>query len=44
MAEWRAGHEMFWHGAELGDPRFTVNDDTLVLAQGFRLAHVGETP
>ena len=25
-------------------PQFTVNDDTLVLAQRFRLAHVGETP
>lgn len=48
VAEWRAGHEMFWHGAEiraeLGDPQFTVNDDTLVLAQRFRLVHVGETP
>lgn len=24
---------------ELGDPRFTVNDDTQVLAQRFRLLH-----
>jgi uncharacterized protein YhfF len=43
-AEWRAGHEKFWHSAEvraeLGDPHFTVNDDTLVLAQRFRLVHV----
>ncbi|NJC68815.1 ASCH domain-containing protein [Planosporangium thailandense] len=41
VAEWRAGHESFWHSAEmraeLGDPGFTVNDDTLVLAQRFRL-------
>ena len=41
VAQWRAGHEEFWHGAEvraeLGDPHFTVNDDTLVLAQRFRL-------
>jgi uncharacterized protein YhfF len=41
VAEWRAGHERFWHSAEsrgaLGDPRFTVNDDTLVVAQSFRL-------
>jgi uncharacterized protein YhfF len=48
VAEWRAGHEKLWHGAEvraeLGDPQFTVNDDTLVLAQRFRLVHVGETP
>jgi uncharacterized protein YhfF len=41
VAEWRAGHEQFWHSAEmrgaLGDPEFTVNDDTLVVAQTFRL-------
>jgi len=41
VAEWRAGHERFWHSAqvreELGDPEFTVNDDTLVVAQAFRL-------
>jgi len=41
VAQWRAAHERFWHSAEvraeLGDPRFTVNDDTLVLAQRFRL-------
>jgi uncharacterized protein YhfF len=44
VAEWRAGHEKFWHSAEvraeLGNSHFTVNDDTLVLAQRFRLAHV----
>ena len=41
VAQWRAGHEEFWHSAEvraeLGDPHFTVNDDTPVLAQRFRL-------
>ena len=41
VAQWRAGHERFWHSAEvreeMGDPRFTVNDDTLVVAQAFRL-------
>lgn len=41
VAQWRAGHERFWHGAEvraeLNDPGFTVNDDTLVLAKRFRL-------
>jgi uncharacterized protein YhfF len=41
VAEWRAGHERFWHSAdvraELGDPEFTVNDDTLVVAQAVRL-------
>ena len=42
VAEWRAGHERFWHSADMrramGDPEFTVNDDTLVVAQTFRLA------
>jgi uncharacterized protein YhfF len=46
VAGWRAGHEEFWHSAEvraeLGDPHFTVNDDTLVLAQRFRLVHVDD--
>lgn len=41
VAEWRAGHERFWHSpevrSELGDPEFTVNDDTLVVAQAFSL-------
>jgi uncharacterized protein YhfF len=41
VAEWRTVHERFWHSAEvreeLGDPDFTVNDDTQVLAQRFRL-------
>ncbi len=42
VPEWRAGHERFWHSAEmrdaLGDSEFTVDDDTLVVAQTFRLA------
>ncbi|CAM3175647.1 ASCH domain-containing protein [Stackebrandtia soli] len=41
VEEWRADHERFWHGddvrAELGDPDFTVDDDTLIVAQRFRL-------
>jgi len=41
VAEWRAGHERFWHSAEmrqaLGDPGLAVDDDTLVVAQAFRL-------
>ena len=44
VAEWRAGHERFWHSAEmraaLGDPDFAVNDDTLVVAQAFRLLEI----
>jgi uncharacterized protein YhfF len=43
VAQWRAGHEAFWHStearAELGDPGFTVADDTPVPAQRFRLVH-----
>ena len=44
VAQWRAGHEEFWHSpeirAELGDPGFTVDDDTEILAQRFRLVDV----
>jgi uncharacterized protein YhfF len=48
IAAWRVGHEGFWHGeemrAELGDPEFTVDDDTLVLAERFRVLHVVADP
>jgi uncharacterized protein YhfF len=41
VAEWRAGHEAFWHSddvrGELGDPTFTVDDTTPVVLQRFRL-------
>jgi uncharacterized protein YhfF len=41
VAEWRAVHEQFWHSAQyraaLDDPGFTVDDETLVVAQAFRL-------
>ena len=41
VEQWRAAHEEYWHSAEmrefLGDPDFTVGDDTEVLAQRFRL-------
>ena len=41
VADWRAGHEAFWHSAEMreyvGDPAFTVNDDTLAVAIEFRV-------
>jgi uncharacterized protein YhfF len=44
VAEWRAGHEQFWHSAEVraerGDPAFTVDDDTLIVAQAFRLENL----
>jgi uncharacterized protein YhfF len=43
VAQWRAGHETFWHSAELraelSDPGFTVDDDTLVVIERFRLVH-----
>jgi uncharacterized protein YhfF len=41
VTEWRTGHEEFWHSAQLraalGDPDFTVDDDTLLVAEEFRL-------
>ncbi len=41
VAEWRASHEGFWHSAPvreaLGDPEYTVGDDTLVVAERFRV-------
>ena len=40
VAQWRASHEKFWHGPEMRaefGADFTVDDDTLVVAQRFRL-------
>jgi uncharacterized protein YhfF len=41
VADWRRGHEEFWHSAEyrtaIGQPSFTVDDSTLMVAQRFRL-------
>jgi uncharacterized protein YhfF len=41
VAEWRAAHERLWHGDEmrraLGDPTFTIDDDTLVVLERFRV-------
>jgi adenosylmethionine-8-amino-7-oxononanoate aminotransferase/uncharacterized protein YhfF len=41
VADWRAGHEEFWHSAVMrayvGDPAFTVGDDTQAVAVEFRL-------
>jgi uncharacterized protein YhfF len=47
VADWRAGHEDFWHSEAMreyvGDPAFTVNDDTLAVAVAFRaVALAGE--
>ncbi|MGW5849578.1 ASCH domain-containing protein [Streptomyces sp. NPDC055254] len=44
VAEWRSSHEGFWHGPQmrelLGDPGFTVDDDTMVVAERFRVVEV----
>ena len=41
VADWRAGHGAFWHSdamrAYVGDPAFTVNDETLAVAVAFRV-------
>lgn len=42
VAQWRSGHERFWHSPEvrqeLGDPHFTVDNDTQVVLERFVLA------
>ena len=44
VAEWRDGHERFWHSEEmrsfLGDPFFTVNDDTMMVLERFRVIEI----
>ena len=46
VAEWRVGHENFWHSDEmrtfLGDPTFAVDDDTEALLERFRVVAVVE--
>ncbi|MFJ8751212.1 ASCH domain-containing protein [Streptomyces sp. NPDC102441] len=41
VAGWRAAHEAFWHSEEmreaLGDPSFTVDDGTMIVAERFRV-------
>lgn len=41
VAEWRVGHEEFWHSDEVrgavGDPTFRVNQDTPVVLERFYL-------
>lgn len=41
VADWRTGHEQFWHSPEmrvyLRDPAFTVDDETLAVTERFRL-------
>lgn len=41
VAEWRAAHELDWHSTEqrieFGDPAFTVDEDTPLVLEHFRL-------
>lgn len=41
VAEWRAAHEIDWHSTEqrleFGDPSFTVDEDTPLVLEHFRL-------
>lgn len=41
VADWRRVHEQFWHSDQmreaLGDPDFTIDDETPVVAHRFRL-------
>nr|WP_245348576.1 ASCH domain-containing protein [Paeniglutamicibacter psychrophenolicus] len=41
IAQWRAGHEDFWHSQEMrdamGDPHFSVDDDTVLVLQRFKI-------
>ncbi|WP_281268301.1 ASCH domain-containing protein [Arthrobacter livingstonensis] len=41
VAQWRAGHEDYWHSTEmrgaLNDPGFTVKDNTMLVLQRFGL-------
>ena len=41
VAQWRAGHEEFWHSQEMrdamGDPHFSVDDDTVLVLQRFKV-------
>lgn len=41
VADWRAAHERFWHGdefrASIGEPAFTIDDRTQMVAERFRL-------
>ncbi|MEU1119173.1 MULTISPECIES: ASCH domain-containing protein [unclassified Streptomyces] len=48
VAQWRAGHERFWHSeamrAALEDPGFTVDDTTELVLERFRLVAEGQAP
>ena len=41
VAQWRAGHEEFWHSQDMrdamSDPDFSVDDDTVLVLQRFKV-------
>lgn len=41
VAQWRAGHEEFWHSQDMrdamSDPHFAVDDDTVLVLQRFKV-------
>jgi uncharacterized protein YhfF len=41
VAQWRAGHEEFWHSQEIrdemNDAHFTVDDDTVLVLKRFKI-------
>lgn len=44
LDEWRSGHERFWHSDEmrdyLQDPDFSVNDETQIVLERFKLVKI----
>jgi uncharacterized protein YhfF len=50
VADWREAHEWFWHSyadetrAWLGDPGWRITDDTMIVAERFRLVTTAEPP
>ncbi len=49
-SEFRVAHERFWNGylddvrARLGDPTFTIDDDTMVVLQRFKVVELIDLP
>jgi uncharacterized protein YhfF len=49
-ADWRRAHERFWNGylheirERLGDPGWSLTDETLIVCQRFRLVEVFPEP
>jgi uncharacterized protein YhfF len=49
-ADWRVAHERFWNGyidslrEQMGDPDWSLTDDTRIVCQRFRLVEVFPEP